>query len=82
MFNGPITHMLLEKNSTIYNNVVKQKTVGEAVKVIFETILVRDPDAEELELAKEEIKKNGPAGFGNVIWSLVPHTRWPALDRD
>jgi tetratricopeptide (TPR) repeat protein len=71
MFNGPITHMLLEKNSTIYINVVKQKNVNDATKVIFETILTREPDADELALAVEEVKRNGPAGFGNVIWSLV-----------
>jgi len=71
MFNGPITHMLLEKNSTIYNNVMKRKATSDAVQVIFETVLTRTPDAEELELAKDEVKRNGPAGFGNVIWSLV-----------
>jgi tetratricopeptide (TPR) repeat protein len=71
MFNGPITHMLLEKNSTIYNNVIKKKTVPDGAKVVFLTILNREPDQEEIELAKEEIKKNGPAGYGNMIWSLV-----------
>ncbi len=71
MFNGPITHMLLEKNSTMYNNVMRKKNVVDQVKVIFETILAREPDAEELEIAKDEVKRNGPAGFGNVIWSLV-----------
>jgi hypothetical protein len=71
MFNGPITHMLLEKNSTIYNNVVKKQTIPEGVKVIFLTILNRDPDEEELKLAVDEVKKNGAAGYGNVIWSLV-----------
>jgi tetratricopeptide (TPR) repeat protein len=71
MFNGPITHMLLEKNSTIYNNVMIKKTVAEGVKAVFWTVLNRDPDDEEAELAREEIKQNGPAGYGNVIWSLV-----------
>ena len=71
MFNGPVTHMLLEKNSTIYNNVMLKKTVPEGVKVVFWTILNRDPDDDEAELAKQEIKQNGPAGYGNVIWSLV-----------
>jgi tetratricopeptide (TPR) repeat protein len=71
MFNGPITHMLLEKNSTIYNNVVKKPTIPEGIKVIFLTILNREPDEEELKIAEQEVKKNGPAGYGNVIWSLV-----------
>ncbi len=71
MFNGPITHMLLEKNSTIYNNVMKQTSVSEGVRAVFLTILNREPDNEELKLAAQEVKQSGPAGYGNVIWSLV-----------
>lgn len=71
MFNGPITHMLLEKNTTIFKNVMSHKDSGGGVRVIFLTILNREPDKEELDLAKQEVKNNGPAGFGNVIWSLV-----------
>lgn len=71
MFNGPVTHMMLEKGSTIYNNVVKQKTIKDGVDVIFMTILNRKPDNEESKIAISEIEKNGPAGYGNVIWSLV-----------
>lgn len=71
MFNGPISHMLLEKNSTMYNNVIRARTVSAGVNVVFRTILSRDPDQEEADLAMEEIKQNGPAGYGNVIWSLV-----------
>jgi len=71
MFNGQISHMLLEKNSTIYNNIVKKKSVPEGVKVIFLTILNREPDAEELATAVAQVKHDGPAGYGNVVWSLV-----------
>ena len=71
MFNGPITHMLLEKNSTIYNNVMRKKSTADRVKVIFLTILNREPDNAELELAKQEVAKSDLAGYGNLIWSLV-----------
>ncbi|QDV49736.1 DUF1549 domain-containing protein [Gimesia fumaroli] len=71
MFNGPVTHMMLEKGSTIYNNVIEQKTIKDGVDVIFMTILSRRPDSEESKIAMDEIEKNGPAGYGNVIWSLV-----------
>ena len=71
MFNGQISHMLLEKNSTIYNNIVKKKSVGDGVRVVFLTILSREPDAEELALATKEVRSDGPAGYGNVVWSLV-----------
>jgi hypothetical protein len=71
MFNGPVTHMILEKNSPIYNNVMRKKTVAEGTKAVFNTVLSRDPDEEELKLAETEVRQNGPAGYGNVIWSLV-----------
>jgi tetratricopeptide (TPR) repeat protein len=71
MFNGPISHMMLEKNSTMYNNVMRSKTASAGVRVVFRTILNRDPDQEEADLALDEIKQNGPVGYGNVIWSLV-----------
>lgn len=71
MFNGPISHMLLESNSTIYNNVMKKRTVAEGIRVIFMTILNREPDDEEAALGAKEVADRGAAGYGNVIWSLV-----------
>jgi len=71
MFNGPVTHMLLEKGSTIYNNVIKQRAVEGGVDAVFMTILSRKPDAEEAKISIEEIKKSGVAGYGNIIWSLI-----------
>jgi hypothetical protein len=71
MFNGQITHMLLEKNSTIYNNIVKKKSISDGVKVVFLTILNREPDADELATATAQVRNDGPAGYGNVVWSLV-----------
>jgi len=71
MFNGQITHMLLEKNSTIYNNIVKKKMISDGVKTVFLTVLSREPDAEELATAMAQVRSDGPAGYGNVVWSLV-----------
>ena len=71
MFNGQITHMLLEQNSTIYNNIVKKKSISDGVKAVFLTILSREPDAEELATAVAQVRSDGPAGYGNVVWSLV-----------
>ena len=71
MLNGPISHMLLESNSTIYNNVMRRKTVDDGVEAVFLTILSRKPDMEEKKLAANEITQAGPAGYGNVIWSLL-----------
>lgn len=72
MFNGPIMDMLLEPKSTLHNTVMKKKqSIPEAVKAVFLTILSREPDDDELKAAVEEVKQSGPAGYGNVIWSLV-----------
>ncbi len=71
MFNGPVSHVLLEKNTTIYNTVNRKDDPAGGVRAIFLTILTREPDPEELELGKQEVKANGKAGYGNVIWSLV-----------
>ncbi len=71
MFNGPISHMLLEKDSTIYNNIMNRSSITDGVKTVFMTILTREPDEEEMQLAVQEVKQNGPAGYGNVVWSLV-----------
>ncbi len=71
MFNGPITHMLLEKDSTIYGNIAKRDDVMNGVKAMFLTILNRVPTAEESQIAVEEVKRAGVAGYGNVVWSLV-----------
>ncbi len=71
MFNGPISHMLLEKNSTIYNNIMRKSSIPEGVRTLFLTILNREPEPEELKLAISEVKENSAAGYGNVVWSLV-----------
>ncbi len=71
MFNGPISHKLLEKDSTIYNNIIRKKTISEGIRTVFLTILSRPPDADEMALAVGEVKEDGPVGYGNVVWSLL-----------
>jgi hypothetical protein len=71
MFNGPMSHKLLEKDSTIYNSIIRKKTIHEGIRTVFLTILNRPPDADELALAVGEVKEDGPVGYGNVVWSLL-----------
>lgn len=72
MFNGPITHILLEKGSVIYDNVVMAGP-AKAVDVIFVTILSHRPNSTDRELAQTEIKNSErpEEGYGNVIWALL-----------
>ena len=71
MFNGPVTHMMLERGSVIYNEVTDLKVIDEQLDVIFLSLLSRTPTDREVASAKREILKAGPAGYGNVIWALL-----------
>ncbi len=71
LLNGPISHMLLEQNSTIYNNIMKKTSMTEGVTSAFLTCLARMPDKQELDRGIDEVKSKGAAGYGNIVWSLV-----------
>ena len=71
MFNGPITHMLLERGSMMHRNILRQRTGPAGVEAVFMAILNRRPDKDESAIAVSEIQKNGVNGWGNVVWSLV-----------
>ena len=72
MFNGPITHSMLEKGSVIYDNVIEHSP-QEAIDVIFLSVLSHTPSAEDRRLAREEVltADTPAAGFGNLIWALL-----------
>jgi hypothetical protein len=72
MFNGPITHSMLEKGSVIYDEVLAHEP-QKAIDVIFLSVLSHEPSAEDRTLAREEIRtaENPAAGCGNLIWALL-----------
>ena len=73
LFNGWMTHAMLEQGSVIYDEVAKQKTMKGAVDTIFMAILTHKPTADMRRLAEQEIKQaeNPAAGCGNLIWALL-----------
>jgi hypothetical protein len=71
MFNGEITHMMLETGSVIYDNTIRAKSVDARIDVIFLSILSRKATSAEDSIARAEIKASGNAGYGNVIWALI-----------
>jgi len=71
MFNGSVTHMMLEPGSVIYNRIVAKKGLNEQIDAMFWSLLSRQPTREERQLAAAEIREHGPAGCGNVIWALL-----------
>ncbi len=71
MFNGPVTHMMLEQGSVIYNEVTAKKQQADQIDTIFLSLLARYPTDAERTVANREIKEAKAAGFGNVIWALL-----------
>ena len=74
MFNGQITHMMLESGSVIFDNVVRGTSLRNRIEIIFLSILSRFPTSTELKLAQEEIQSQRQkigVGYGNVIWALI-----------
>jgi hypothetical protein len=72
MFNGPITHAMLERGSVIYDEVTSHAP-REAIDVVFLSVLSRRPSADERTLAVQEVMsaEDRAAGCGNVIWALL-----------
>ncbi len=70
MFNGPITHMMLEKGSVIHDLLTSSSNRKEQVDVIFKSILGRPPTGADLTIASKEFL-DGAEGYGNVIWALI-----------
>ena len=72
MFNGPITHAMLEQGSVIYDEVTSHPP-KQAIDVVFLAVLSRRPGAEERTFAVQEIMsaEDRATGCGNVIWALL-----------
>jgi hypothetical protein len=72
MFNGPITHAMLEEGSVIYETVMAHDP-EETVDVVFLSVLSHRPSDEDRRLALEELSTaDHPAtGCGNLVWALV-----------
>ncbi len=72
MFNGPITHAMLERGSVIYDEVMSHPT-AQAVDVVFLSVLSHRPTPSDRAAALHEIRTaSSPAvGCGNLIWALL-----------
>ena len=72
MFNGPITHAMLERGSLVVDELAEHDA-GQAVDVIFLSVLSRLPDEEDRRLAVAEIgsAEDVPTGCGNCVWALL-----------
>jgi Protein of unknown function (DUF1553)/Protein of unknown function (DUF1549) len=73
MFNGPITHVMLEAGSAIVDDVVAIETPRDRIDAIFLSVLSRHPSPADRTIAASELTKvkNDNSGYGNIIWGLL-----------
>ncbi|TWU60085.1 hypothetical protein Poly51_03590 [Rubripirellula tenax] len=73
MFNGPITHVMLEAGSAIVDDVLAIDSTRDRIDAIFLSVLARNPDASDRKVAAMElgrVRQDG-VGYGNIIWALL-----------
>ncbi|WP_231617608.1 DUF1549 domain-containing protein [Novipirellula aureliae] len=71
LFNGPVTHMMLESGSVIRMEIEEADSAEERIDIIFLSILGRMPTLEQKRLALNEARQSALVGYGNVVWSLL-----------
>lgn len=73
MFNGPITHVMLEAGSAIVDNVLAIEQTRERVDVIFLSVLGRHPNSSDRRVAAGELARepHDAIAYGNIIWGLL-----------
>ena len=73
MFNGPITHVMLEPGSSIVDNVLAIDKTKDRIDAIFLSVLSRYPNPRDRVTAAKELSQqaNDNVGYGNIIWALL-----------
>ena len=73
MFNGPITHVMLEPGSAIVDNVLGIESTRDRVDAIFLSVLTREPTGADRRIAAGELQKTRAdnVGYGNIVWGLL-----------
>jgi hypothetical protein len=73
MFNGPITHVMLEAGSAIVDNVLAIESTKDRIDAIFVSVLTRRPNPGDRRIVAKELSKTRQdgVGYGNIIWGLL-----------
>ena len=73
MFNGPITHVMLEEGSALVDNVVAIDNTRERMEAVFLSVLARQPTPSDRRAAASELSKFSQDGkaYGNIVWGLL-----------
>ncbi len=73
MFNGPITHVMLENGSAIVDSILSIDGTRDRIEAIFISVLSRPPSPADRRVAALELGKTKAdgVGYGNIIWALL-----------
>jgi hypothetical protein len=73
MFNGPITHVMLEPGSAIVDDVLAIEKTRDRIDAIFLSVLARRPESRDRVTAAKELSRtpDDNVGYGNIIWALL-----------
>ena len=73
MFNGPITHVMLEPGSALVDNVLVIDSVRDQIDAVFISVLSRQPAPADRRVAASELSRERARGvaLGNIVWGLL-----------
>ncbi|MEM9646392.1 MAG: DUF1553 domain-containing protein, partial [Planctomycetota bacterium] len=73
MFNGPITHVMLENGSSIFDDLMSEANPRDRIEAIFLSVLSRKPSHTDRRIAAAELQQNKGQGigYGNIVWALL-----------
>lgn len=73
MFNGPITHVMLEPGSRIVDDILAIPKSRERIDGIFRAVLARSPTPADRRVVALELSRSrsDSVSFGNIIWALL-----------
>ncbi len=71
LLNGPIVQALTNRYSVFGKRLHEAATPEEKARMIFQAMLTREPTANELELVKNEVAKDGNDAFDGIVWALL-----------
>jgi hypothetical protein len=72
MFNGPMFQEVIAPYSLLMKNVNRAATPGEKLRVIYLSVLNREPTSQEKDLvARHAFRPGQPPDYAKIVWSLL-----------
>ena len=71
MINGPLFDLMMQKQSVLVQLVNAEKSKRKKVRIIYLSILGRQPTSAETNEALAEIKKWKNEGYANMVWAML-----------